>query len=127
LKQALDIAMPDRMYMPFVENCDYIKPLLEQFYREGLYRDDLPRILELAATYLEAAVAIKEHFNGEKPELTKRELEIAQLAAAGLTNKAIGARLFISENTVKTQLKSIFEKLGIKSRSLLNQALQRLS
>ena len=127
LKQALDIAMPDRMYMPFAENCDYIKPLLEQLYREGLYREDIPRILELAAAYLEAAAAIKGHLIGEKPELTKRELEIAQLAAAGLTNKAIGARLFISENTVKTQLKSAFEKLGVKSRVLLKQALQRLS
>jgi len=29
LKQSLDIAMPDKVYMPFVENCDYIKPLLE--------------------------------------------------------------------------------------------------
>lgn len=123
LKQALDIAMPDRMVMPFVENCDYIKLLLEQLYQEGLYRNDLSRILELAAGYLDTAVTFKEHFSGEKPELTRRELEIAQLAAEGLTNKAIGARLFISENTVKTQLKSAFEKLGVKSRVLLKQAL----
>jgi LuxR family maltose regulon positive regulatory protein len=129
LKQALDIAMPDRMYMPFVENCDYIRPLLEQLYREGLYRDDIPRILELATAYQEVAAAIiNEHFIvAEKPELTERELEIAQLAAEGLTNKAIGARLFISENTVKTQLKNVFEKLGVKSRTLLKQVLQSLS
>jgi LuxR family maltose regulon positive regulatory protein len=128
LKQALDIAMPDKMYMPFVENCDYIKPLLEQLYREGLYRDDISRILEFAAVYLEVAAAIiKEHFIDEKPELTERELEIAQLAAEGLTNKAIGARLLISENTVKAELKRIFEKLGIKSRSLLYQVLRSLN
>ena len=39
----------------------------------------------------------------------------------GLTNKQIGQALYISENTVKTQLKKIFAKLGIHSRSVLMQ------
>ena len=56
----------------------------------------------------------------------ERELEIARLAAAGITNKEIGARLYISENTVKMALKSIFEKLGISSRALLKQSLTGL-
>jgi len=128
LKQALGIAMPDKMYMPFVENCDYIKPLLMMIYQDGLYCEDITKILELYAVYQKAAEQIiKKYFTGEKPKLTERELEVAQLAAEGITNKEIGARLFISENTVKTQLKSVFEKLDIKSRSLLKRYFDEIS
>lgn len=124
LRRALDIALPDRMYMPFVENCDYIKPLLEKLYRDGLYREGIRKILELCVVYQKAAEQIvTNYFTGEKPKLTGRELEVARLAAEGQTNKEIGARLYISENTVKKQLKTIFEKLGIGSRALLKQSL----
>lgn len=46
---------------------------------------------------------------------------MAQLVTEGLTNKEIGERLSVSQNTIKTQLKSVFEKLGVNSRSLLKQ------
>ncbi len=46
-----DIAMPDKVYMPFVENCDYIEPLLEELQLQGSYREDISRILELFETY----------------------------------------------------------------------------
>lgn len=62
---------------------------------------------------------IQTHFTESKPELAGRELQIARLAAEGLSNKEIGERLFISENTVKTMLKRVFEKLNIKSRVLI--------
>jgi LuxR family maltose regulon positive regulatory protein len=120
LKQALDIAIPDKVYMPFVENCDYVKPLLKELQRQGSYYEDISRILELYESYQKSVEQIlKEHFNDSKPELSIREMEVAELAAQGLTNKAIGERLFISQNTVKTQLKTVFEKLGVNSRSLL--------
>lgn len=123
LKQALDIAMPDKVYMPFVENCDYIKPLLEELHRQGIYGEDIARILELYKIYQKSVEQmIKENFSAEeKPRLTEREIQIAQLAADGLNNKEIGERLYISPNTVKTLLKSIFEKLGVNSRALLKQ------
>lgn len=122
LRQALDLALPDKVYMPFVENCDSIKPLLEELFKQGIYRKDIGRILEIYKTYQKAMEGMqKKYFEESKPRLTARETEIAQLAAAGLSNKGIGQRLFISENTVKTQLKSVFEKLGVDSRSLLKQ------
>jgi LuxR family maltose regulon positive regulatory protein len=120
LRQALVMAMPDRLYLPFLENCDYIAPLLEQLGREGVYPDAITRILELYSTYRKASEQmIKEYFTGKQPALTGREKEIARLVADGLTNREIAERLFISANTVKTQIKSIFEKLGVSSRSLL--------
>lgn len=124
LQQALDLAMPDHMYMPFVENCDYIRTLLEQLERNSPYGQDIRRILELNKHYeSSAALIIQTHFTENKSHLSAREIEIARMAAAGLTNKEIAASLFISTNTVKTQLKSIFEKLGINSRALLKQYL----
>ncbi len=49
--------------------------------------------------------------------LAERELEVLQLLAAGQRNRAISAKLFISENTVKFHLRNIFRKLGVGSRT----------
>jgi DNA-binding CsgD family transcriptional regulator len=49
--------------------------------------------------------------------LAKREAEVAQLVADGLTNKQIGARLFISEHTVDSHIRNILNKLGFNSRA----------
>ena len=55
----------------------------------------------------------------EKPEakLSPREGEVLQLVAKGATNKEIADSLFISENTVKTHLQNIMEKLHLANRS----------
>lgn len=50
-------------------------------------------------------------------ELTPRETEVLHLVARGLTNKAIGHQLSISEHTVKFHLNSILSKLGAQSRT----------
>jgi predicted ATPase/DNA-binding CsgD family transcriptional regulator len=49
--------------------------------------------------------------------LAKREAEVARLIAEGLSNKQIGARLFISERTVDSHVRSILNKLGFNSRA----------
>ncbi|MVZ63251.1 hypothetical protein GQF63_14560 [Sphingobacterium humi] len=54
-----------------------------------------------------------------KQNLKIRHLEIIELVKQGKTNKEIGAILFISENTVKYHLKSIYELLEIDNRSAL--------
>ncbi|MFF4692567.1 AAA family ATPase [Streptomyces sp. NPDC001307] len=54
--------------------------------------------------------------------LTPQELQIAKMAAGGLTNREIGARLFISHRTVGQHLHRIFPKLGITSRGQLHLA-----
>ncbi len=49
--------------------------------------------------------------------ITPRELEILGLIAAGLSNREIADRLFVSENTVKTHSSRLFDKLGAKRRT----------
>jgi DNA-binding NarL/FixJ family response regulator len=49
--------------------------------------------------------------------LSEREIEVLQLAAEGLTNKAIGQTLQISDRTVQGHLASIYGKLGVASRT----------
>ena len=58
--------------------------------------------------------------------ITPREISIVKMAAQGLKNKEISARLFISEGTVKVHLHNIFEKLQVKGRlALLHYALEK--
>ncbi|GAA0526866.1 LuxR family transcriptional regulator [Paractinoplanes ferrugineus] len=56
-------------------------------------------------------------------ELSSQELQIAQMAAAGLSNRDIGSRLYLSHRTVGSHLYRIFPKLGITSRGQLNGVL----
>jgi DNA-binding CsgD family transcriptional regulator len=55
--------------------------------------------------------------------LTPQERQIAELAAAGLTNKEIGERLFLSHRTISSHLYHLYPKFGITSRSALGAAL----
>jgi DNA-binding CsgD family transcriptional regulator len=58
-----------------------------------------------------------------RDHLTAQELQIAQLAAQGLTNREIGQRLYLSHRTIATHLYRVFPKLGITARGELTAAL----
>ena len=58
-----------------------------------------------------------------RDQLTAQELQIAQLAAQGLSNREIGQRLYLSHRTISTHLYRVFPKLGITSRGELGAAL----
>jgi len=49
--------------------------------------------------------------------ITRREFEILELIAQGMSNREIAGKLFVSENTVKTHSSRVFDKLGAKRRT----------
>ena len=71
------------------------------------------------STFLVRQQLFQTKLNSKVELLTPREIEIAQLVAAGLTNAEIGKQLWIQENSVKQALKRMFRKLNISSRTSL--------
>jgi DNA-binding CsgD family transcriptional regulator len=63
------------------------------------------------------------HVPGAWATLSPQELQIAQLAAQGLSNREIGAQLYLSHRTVGAHLYRLFPKLGVRSRAQLRTAL----
>jgi ATP/maltotriose-dependent transcriptional regulator MalT len=74
------------------------------FYNEEISRKVAARMQEI------------DSIKGEKPMLTKREIEIASHLSSGKPITSIGALLHISHNTMKTHLKNIYRKLGVDGR-----------
>jgi DNA-binding CsgD family transcriptional regulator len=60
-------------------------------------------------------------------QLSPQELQIAQLAAEGLSNRQIGEQLYLSHRTVESHLYRLFPKLGVTSRAQLRDALENAS
>jgi DNA-binding NarL/FixJ family response regulator len=86
-------------------------------------RDELLRAVRAAAdgeAVLSPSVAARLMSRMRTPDaevLSRRELEVLRLVAAGSTNRETGAKLFISEATVKTHLLNIYSKLGVSDRA----------
>jgi DNA-binding NarL/FixJ family response regulator len=78
---------------------------------------DAIRTVSQGASYLPAKLGGKLATFAFRSELTERELDVLRLMCDGKSNKEIGSKLFITEGTVKTHVKSIFYKLDVISRS----------
>lgn len=61
-------------------------------------------------------------YDGKKLGLSKRELEVLVLLSQGLSNQEVADKLFVSLNTAKTHISSIYTKLNVKRRT---QAIQK--
>ena len=104
------------------ESRDHLRLAFETFERL-----DARPWAERAATELRAAggPGLRSKHR-DRDALTPQEREIAALAASGLTNKQIGAQLYLSHKTVAFHLGRVFRKLGITSRAALRDALDAL-
>ncbi|MEW2344337.1 ATP-binding protein [Streptomyces griseoaurantiacus] len=113
----------------------------EGLRRQGLNRDARVQLAaargrfeELGARSWEARAAAELRATGMTrtgrgragEALTPQELEVARLAATGLSNPQIASRLFLSPRTVSSHLYHVFPKLGIASRAELRDALEAL-
>lgn len=82
------------------------------------------RLTRVKETVVVREVVVPAPANFERDErkleslgITPRELEILELIAEGLSNREIAGRVFVSENTVKTHLSRVFDKLGARRRT----------
>jgi DNA-binding CsgD family transcriptional regulator len=106
--------------------------------RPSHYPLHLPRMLTLQGTVAArladwdiAIPAAEEARRRRVPEardqLTAQELQIAQLAAEGLTNREIGQRLYLAHRTIGTHLYRTFPKLGMTTRNELRTVMPSCS
>jgi DNA-binding NarL/FixJ family response regulator len=65
----------------------------------------------------EVAARLMGRIRNPSPVLSAREVELLELLATGMSNRALAKQLFISEATVKTHLVHIYAKLGVDNRT----------
>ncbi len=132
LTKALDLAVPDNIIMPFVENEVYIESILKEITGKGIYVESIDRVLKLSERFRKGKQKIQfEHWNEyEKYGLSKKELIIAKLASQRKTNLEIANELHLAEGTVRNQLSHIFEKLNIngnvKNKRIMLESLLKM-
>lgn len=117
LRDAIELAYFDKLMLPFVENYGLINTILIDI-NDVQYGAFLNNIKAMSKKYSKGLNASKKaSINDQSFGLTSRELDVAKLAAKRFSNKEIADMLFIAESTVKSNLKVVFNKLGINSRN----------
>lgn len=94
----------------------------------ALFREAGADWLDRSAARLQHRLtAIRTHRpGGERPALTEREQEVAELVAQGMTNQEIGARLALSPRTIETYVTRLLSKLGVSSRAGIPRQMEKL-
>lgn len=124
LRKAARLAMPDGLLHYF----SGFAPLLRELTDE-LVATEYPEFLSKFDGHKNQYAAGWKALHGSiaasslPAALTEREREIAQLAADGLRNQEIAEMLFVSENTVRAHLRTIYQKLNIDRRAKLAKML----
>jgi LuxR family maltose regulon positive regulatory protein len=122
LDRALAVGEPERCVQTFVDEGQPMQRLLAEAVRQGMHTEYALRLLQ---AFNENAPGDAHSFGGavqtRKREplepLSKRELEIIRLIAAGCSNKEIAQKLYISLRTVKYHTTSIYTKLEVTGRA----------
>ena len=111
LGRAVALAAPEGYVRAFLDQGPAVAPLLP------MVRDTAPAFVDRLAAAFNVAEAGPTETQAQLVEpLTEREDELLKLLAEGLSNEEISRRLYISLNTTKWHLKSIFGKLAVGNR-----------
>jgi LuxR family maltose regulon positive regulatory protein len=120
LKTAFNLAQPGGYIRIFVDEGPPMARLLYEALNRGIAPDYVSRLLTaFLPVEPEQSKRSKSRISASAliEPLSKRELEVLQLIADGLTNQEIAARLYLSTNTVKVHTRNIYGKLGVRSRT----------
>jgi len=110
LKDAINVSQTEKVIRPFIEAREGLLPLVEAAGRNGF-----DWMLESIGGNGKRA---------EGPVLTRREREILQLLAMGLSNQEMADKLVIAEGTLKRHVANLYQKLGVHNRT---QAIRHFS
>jgi len=123
LRYALELGEPSGYCRVFVDEGDELAFLLRHATSRGNYREYASRLLAA----IEGTATVQQIDQRSTPDaLSEREVEVLRLVAAGMANRDIGQRLFISEKTVKTHLSHILGKLEATNRTQAVDQARRL-
>jgi LuxR family maltose regulon positive regulatory protein len=103
LKHAIKASQTENIIRPFIEAKESLLKLIEKTGRDGV-----DWVLETLGENGKPA---------EGPTLTRREREILQLLAVGLSNQEMAERLVIAEGTLKRHIANLYQKLGVHNRT----------
>jgi LuxR family maltose regulon positive regulatory protein len=113
LRQALALAEPEGYVRLFLDGGEPMRAQLKQAAARGIAPQYVSRLLSALGPSGEVVSKARQPL---VEPLTDRELEVLHLLAEDLPNREIGLRLFISLPTVKSHTRSIYGKLGVRSR-----------
>lgn len=125
LDHAAKIALPDGFIYLFAAY-DWILQGLPKKLIEEQHPQQLINFLNIRERFLSGFSKLHQDIIAEElPEsLTSREREVALFAASGLHNNEIAEKIFVSENTVRAHMRTIFKKLDIDRRAKLAEKLK---
>lgn len=114
LGQALEFGQPQGFLHSFIEVGPRLIPLLQEAALRGIQPEYVGRILAALGN-----VGIPQVPAPDSPveALSMREVEVLRLIAAGLSNREIAQKLFISPGTAKTHIHNLCGKLGVRNRT----------
>ncbi|HWS58895.1 MAG TPA: LuxR C-terminal-related transcriptional regulator [Actinotalea sp.] len=114
IRLAVAAAEGDQLRWPFLE-VTAAEPMLRQYLRGGAgFSDDLRQVLERASAV--ASARARRSAPGTVDALTERELAVLAYLPRRIKHREIAAELYITMNTLKTHLSSIYRKLGVTDR-----------
>ncbi len=114
LSDALRMSKPEGFIRSYVEAGSAIVPVLQEAARRGIEPEYTGRILSTLGEYQHGETRTQA---GLVESLSEREIEVLQQVAAGLSNREIAGKLFISPGTAKTHIHNLCGKLGVRNRT----------
>lgn len=124
---AYDMCHHNGLTAPFIEAGAYMLPLISLAGQQRQYefsRDWLDLIHDLASGFAKRAEAVRAAYRKQNPTkntkdtpLSRREREVLQALAQGLTREEIALKQYISVNTVKAAIRNIYIKLNANNRA----------